>query len=186
MASGPAPSLLSALANPKSSIFTTPFGVILMFAGFKSRWMMPFSWAASSAIGKLPRDGERLAELDGAHGFGERVAFNQLENQADNAVAFFDAVDRGDIRMIQGCQETGFALQSGARTCVQRRRRRQTLDCHVAIEPEVVGQKHLAHPAGADKRSNLVLTERASDHRGRALHSQRAPGQFQRRRFQKT
>jgi hypothetical protein len=33
----------------KSSTFTTPCGVIMMLAGFKSRWMMFFSWAASRA-----------------------------------------------------------------------------------------------------------------------------------------
>jgi hypothetical protein len=36
---GPAPSV--SFARPKSSTFTLPSGVILMFAGFKSRWMMP-------------------------------------------------------------------------------------------------------------------------------------------------
>src|ERR1700689_4251569 len=36
-----------AFASPKSRIFTTPSGVILMLAGFRSRWMMFFSCAAS-------------------------------------------------------------------------------------------------------------------------------------------
>ena len=31
------------------NLFTPPLGVIMMFAGFRSRWMMPFSCAASSA-----------------------------------------------------------------------------------------------------------------------------------------
>ena len=39
----------SAFANPKSSTFTVPSGRTLIFAGFRSRWMMPCSWAASSA-----------------------------------------------------------------------------------------------------------------------------------------
>ena len=39
----------SALARPKSSTLTVPSGRILMFAGLRSRWMMPCSWAASSA-----------------------------------------------------------------------------------------------------------------------------------------
>ena len=38
-----------AFARPKSSTFTVPSGRTLMFAGFKSRWMMPCSCAASSA-----------------------------------------------------------------------------------------------------------------------------------------
>ena len=38
-----------ALARPKSSTFTEPSGVTLILAGFKSRWMMPRSWAYSIA-----------------------------------------------------------------------------------------------------------------------------------------
>ena len=39
----------SDLARPKSSTFATPPEVILMLAGFRSRWMTPRSCAASSA-----------------------------------------------------------------------------------------------------------------------------------------
>ena len=38
-----------ALARPKSSTFTSPSAESLTFAGLRSRWTMPFSWAASSA-----------------------------------------------------------------------------------------------------------------------------------------
>jgi len=47
MSAGPAGS--SAFAKPTSSTFTWPPRVSMTFAGFKSRWMMPFSCAASSA-----------------------------------------------------------------------------------------------------------------------------------------
>jgi hypothetical protein len=33
----------ASFANPKSNTFTTPSGVILTLAGFRSRWMMPCS-----------------------------------------------------------------------------------------------------------------------------------------------
>ena len=39
----------SAFASPKSRTFTVPSGLTLMFAGFRSRWTMPWLWAASSA-----------------------------------------------------------------------------------------------------------------------------------------
>ncbi len=39
----------NAFARPKSSAFTLPSGVILILAGFRSRWTMPFSCAASTA-----------------------------------------------------------------------------------------------------------------------------------------
>ena len=38
-----------AFASPKSSTFTVPSARTLMFAGFRSRWMIPCSCAASSA-----------------------------------------------------------------------------------------------------------------------------------------
>ena len=38
-----------ALARPKSSTFTFPFGVSFTLAGLRSRWTIPFSWASSSA-----------------------------------------------------------------------------------------------------------------------------------------
>ena len=43
------PSPANALANPKSRTFTWPSGVTLMLAGLRSRWMTPFSCAASRA-----------------------------------------------------------------------------------------------------------------------------------------
>ena len=35
-------------ARPKSSTFTRPSPVTKMFSGFRSRWTIPFSWAAAS------------------------------------------------------------------------------------------------------------------------------------------
>ena len=37
------PAVTTGFASPKSSTLTTPSGVTLMFAGFRSRWMIPFS-----------------------------------------------------------------------------------------------------------------------------------------------
>ena len=51
-----------ALARPKSSTFTVPSGRTLMFAGFRSRWMIPCSCAASQRFGNLLRDRQRLVE----------------------------------------------------------------------------------------------------------------------------
>jgi len=44
-----APAGSIALARPKSRTFTVPSGLTLIFAGFRSRWMMPCACAASSA-----------------------------------------------------------------------------------------------------------------------------------------
>ena len=63
----PADSGCASLASPKSSTFTTPSARTLMFAGFRSRWMIPCSCAASSAsaiclaIGSASSSGMRAA-----------------------------------------------------------------------------------------------------------------------------
>src|ERR1700690_2389910 len=44
--------LVNAFAKPKSSSLTTPSGVILILAGFKSRWTTPLSCAYSSAAAR--------------------------------------------------------------------------------------------------------------------------------------
>ena len=91
---------VAAFARPKSSTFTTPSGVILMFAGFRSRWTMPFSCAASSASAICramasasssgrPRPRGRsvgaTAALRARSAFGdplrERLAFDQFQDQ---------------------------------------------------------------------------------------------------------
>ena len=58
--SGVEPPPPTAFARPKSSTFTVPSGVILMFAGFRSRWTMPLVVGGVERIGDLPRDRQRL------------------------------------------------------------------------------------------------------------------------------
>jgi hypothetical protein len=53
-----------ALARPKSSTLTVPSGRTLMLAGFRSRWMIPCSWAAAKASAILLSDWEGLIERD--------------------------------------------------------------------------------------------------------------------------
>jgi hypothetical protein len=45
----PAPVDSASFASPKSRIFTVPSGLTLIFAGFRSRWTIPCSCAASNA-----------------------------------------------------------------------------------------------------------------------------------------
>lgn len=57
-AAGAAPPACSRIfASPKSSTFTLPPGVILTFAGFRSRCTIPCSCAVSSAFSDLLRGG---------------------------------------------------------------------------------------------------------------------------------
>lgn len=57
-----------AFARPKSRTFTVSSAAILMLAGFKSRWTMPRSWAASSASASC-----RARDTASASGSGPRA-----------------------------------------------------------------------------------------------------------------
>jgi hypothetical protein len=66
-------------ARPKSNSFTLPSSVILMFAGFISRWMIPFSCAGLQRVTDLLCDKERFVERQDAtslENVGKRVAFD--------------------------------------------------------------------------------------------------------------
>jgi hypothetical protein len=59
-------SVANTFASPKSSTLIVPAGVILMFAGFRSRWMMPLSWASSRASA-ICQVGEGIANYVNSH-----------------------------------------------------------------------------------------------------------------------
>src|SRR2546427_12520932 len=83
-------SLSNALARPKSSTFTLPSAVSLMLAGFRSRWMIPFSCAASSASAICRAMGSASASADGT---GQRWPLDLLHHQIVGA----DVMQRADI-----------------------------------------------------------------------------------------
>ena len=63
-------------ASPKSSTLTSPPGVIFTLAGFKSRWTMPFSCAASSAAAICPA--MRRASSNGSGPFGDEPSTSSI------------------------------------------------------------------------------------------------------------
>ncbi len=77
-----------ALARPKSSTLTLSSGVILMFAGFRSRWTMPFSCAASSASAICSAIASASSIGIGAvlQPLGQRLPFDQFHDQEVLAV----------------------------------------------------------------------------------------------------
>ena len=85
----------NALARPKSKIFGVPSGVILRFAGFKSRWMTPLSCAVSSPSAIATNKG-RASSM----GRPARDALGELHDEESLAVRFFEPVKRRDVRVI--------------------------------------------------------------------------------------
>ena len=79
--------------------------------GFKSRWMMPCSCAASSASAIcFANTSASSGEWVRADPVRERFAFHEFKDKGGHASTVFDAMDRRDVWMVQGGEDFGFAL----------------------------------------------------------------------------
>ena len=67
----------------------------------------------------------------------ERRAFDQLEDQCEPAVNLFDAVDRGDVRVIDRGEQARFAFEARAPVTIASEHRRQQLDGDIAPEARI-------------------------------------------------
>ena len=150
-----------AFARPKSSTFTVPSARTLMFAGLRSRWMMPCSCAASSAsaicfaIGSASSSGIGSARDP----LRQVLAFDELHHERGDAIALFEPVDAGDVRMVQRREHFRFALKPREPIVVGGERGRQDLDRDLAFQLRVRRAIHLPHPAFADLRGDLIDAE---------------------------
>jgi len=114
-------------------------------------------------VGDLARVIQKLLEPEGGSAagarpldpLGQRLALDELEHQSAHAVAFFDPVDGGDVRMVQRGDHTRLALEAGQPARVGGERARQDLDRHIATEFRVVSAVDLAHAAPPDEGAHL-------------------------------
>ena len=108
-----APAGSIAFASPKSSTLTVPSGRTLMFAGFRSRWTIPCSCAASSASAICLAIGSASASGIGPwrNAVGQRRPLDQFHHQRESSVRLLQAVDVRDVRMVQDGEDFGFALE---------------------------------------------------------------------------
>ena len=85
-----------------------------MFAGFRSRWMMPCSCAASSASAICFAIGSASSSGIGAvrDAVGEVGALDQFHHERVDAVRSLQAVDVRDVRMIERGEDFRFALEA--------------------------------------------------------------------------
>ncbi len=65
----------------------------------------------------------------------------------------------GDVRVVEGGQELGLALEAGEALGILRQLCREDLDRDLAAELRVSGAVHLAHPSGAEGGDDLVGAE---------------------------
>ena len=138
-----------------------PFGVTFTFAGFRSRWMTPFSCAASSAsaICRAIGNASSIAITPCADPVRERLALDQLHHECTDAVCLFETIDLRDIGMIQCSQCLRLALEARQALGVMGKGFRQNLDGDVAPKVGIEGAIDFTHPALTDLGGDLERAE---------------------------
>ena len=117
-------------------------------------------------LGNLARERQRLVDRNRTFrdALGEVFALDELHDDRARACGFLDAVDLRDVRMVEGGEDLGLALEAGQAVAaarlgcagVSRQMRRQDLDGDVAIQLGVAGAIDLAHRAGAEGADDFV------------------------------
>ena len=90
---------------------------------------------------------------------GECVAGDELEHQEGNVAGPLQAVDGGDIGVIQRGEHAGFAFKAGEVVGVAEEDVVEQLDGDAAAEAGVGGGEDDAHSAGAEFTFDLVVAE---------------------------
>ena len=116
-------------------------------------------------LGDLARDCQGLVERYPAllHALGERRTFDQLEDQGARLAGLFDAVDRGDVRMVEARQHLRLALEAREALRVGREGLGQDLDRHLASELRVRGAIDLSHAADAELGGDPIAADVGAD-----------------------
>ena len=89
----------------------------------------------------------------------EVVALDQFHDQCGEVWCLLEAVDRPDVRMVEGREHFGFALKARQAIRIAGHRGGQHLDRHRPLQIAVGRAIDLAHAAGADLRGDFVDAE---------------------------
>ena len=109
-------------------------------------------------LGNLFRDGQRLVERDRTtrNALREILALDEFHHQGVRAQRLLEAVDRGDVGMIQRRERLRLAFEPRETIGVSGKCVRQNLDRHLSTQRRVGRPIHLAHPTFADRRGDVV------------------------------
>ena len=118
------------LAMPKSVSLSMPSRVIIRFDGFRSRWMMPFSWACCRALTKLLDVADDFLPAEpaaaGQHAV-ERFAVDELHRDERRLLVPPRGDQPHDVRMLELLEDVGLALEPGHRPFVAEQAERDDL-----------------------------------------------------------
>jgi hypothetical protein len=97
---------------------------------------------------------------------GQVFPGHELHDEGMYVARLFETEDLRDVRVIQRREGLGLTLETGHAIRVGRERFWQNLDGDDAIEARIAGSVHLAHPACADGRGDLVDAETGTGGKG--------------------
>ena len=112
-------------------------------------------------FGDLASDGEGFVERDRSptDPVLERRAGDVFENERGGVAAFFEAVDRRDVRVVERRQDLRFALEAGQPFGVVHEGVGQDLQRDIAVQLGITGLVHFAHAACTDGGEDFVGAE---------------------------
>ena len=128
-------------ASPKSRILIWPSAATITLAGFRSRWTMPFSCAASrpSAICRaIEMTSGSSSGRPSASIASQRAARHVFHDERGRAVQLLEAVDVRDVMMAEGGERLRLAIESREPIRIAGELIGQDLDRDVAIEASVM------------------------------------------------
>ena len=96
------------------------------------------------------------ADGPGTDQITKRRTGHELHDDRRAGAGVFDAIDLGDVRMVEGCEQAGFARKPLTPIIIVDDPRRKDFDGDVTRQSMVTGAEHHAHSAGADRFDNLV------------------------------
>jgi len=96
-------------------------------------------------------------------------SLDQLQHQRPRAVGFLDAVDGGDVRVVEAGEDLRFPLEPREPIRVSREGVGQDLQRDLAVELRVGGLPDLSHAALAQEGGDVVVPEAGAGSEGHGL-----------------
>ncbi len=100
---------------------------------------------------------------------GQRWPFNQLQHQRPRPLGFLDAVDGGDVGVVEAGEDLRLPLEPGEPVRISREGVGEDLQGDLAVELGVGGLPDLAHPALAKEGRDVVVAEAGAGIEGHEL-----------------
>ncbi len=109
-------------------------------------------------VRELRREGQGLARGEGSRvqHLAQRPSLDELHHEEGTVARLADLVDRDDVGVIERGGGAGLVLEAREARRIRAQRDGQRLDRDVPLEARVARAPDDAHPAGAERREQLV------------------------------